>query len=128
MQAGAAAVASTQSRPASGDSNHSSSSRGYSGVAFTSFPEHSNPLFNDTLLRAKFEAYDVHRQGFISRSQLINFYRTHNSFAFDATDDDVMRALTADLAPLHRNFFDAAAEQEVSFDCFCAVALKLAKS
>jgi hypothetical protein len=108
------------SRPASGDSIASSSNRGYSGVAFTSFPEHSNPLFNESMLQAKFDGYDTHRRGYISRSQLIHFYRTHNSFAYDATDDDVMEAL----AELARNFDT----EHVSFDCFCAIALKLAKS
>ena len=113
------------SRPASGDSNNNNnnnSAKGYLGVSFTSFPEHSNPLFNDALLRAKFDAYDNARRGYITRSQLMHFYRTHNSFAYDATDDDVMDALV-DLTKGSR--YDT---EHVSFDCFCAIALKLAKS
>jgi hypothetical protein len=98
------------SRPTSGDSNS----------RLVSFPDHASPLFTESQLLVKFNSYDTLQSGYIAMSQLVHFYRTHNSFAMDQTYDQIFD----ELATLVR---DVEADR-VSFNDFCSVALKLAKS
>ncbi|CUG87555.1 Hypothetical protein, putative [Bodo saltans] len=116
--ANSATSMSITSRPNSGDNN--SSYRGATLFPDAAFPEHGNPLFTEQQLEQKFRRYDVDDRGLLTKAQLVHFYRTHNSFSFDETSDDIESELRRFACP--RLDDDA-----VTFNQFCLVALRLAK-
>lgn len=114
---GATASASMTSRPNSGDTN---SYRGATLFPDAAFPEHGNPLFTEQQLEQKFRRYDTDGRGVLTKAQLVQFYRTHNSFSIDETNDDIE-------AELRRFACPRLDEDAVTFNQFCLVALRLAK-
>jgi hypothetical protein len=71
-------------------------------------------------LRERFHAYDVLETGFMTKAQLLHFYRSTYSFASDSSEDSIVAELGRVVKGLEAD--------QVTFDDFCRVALRLAKA
>ena len=80
----------------------------------------SQSYVTEQQLRSKFSDYDAQGSGYMTRKQLIDFYKATNMFGADEDDDSVKRYLAGLCGDSFRN-------DMITFDDFAKVALKLAQ-